>query len=154
MDSWIWYVLGALVAIAAIAGVLYLLGMKDLAKKIVLPLTLLAGAFIAVTKVFGSTGSIKRENERIKRELAENRKKHEELKDEIATETDAFERDADALRDDIRTSDERAETLQEKVDRLKASGAADWFAQLTPEEQQRIRARADAPNLPDEFLNT
>lgn len=153
MDNWLLYLLGAVGVVLLVALGLYLTGKKDLAKKIVLPLTLLVGLLVAAKEVLaGGSDAVRKENERIKNDLKKLRAERDALQQEIDTKTAQFQQQAAALQAKIDASDTRAAAIQQELDTMKAQGAATWFATLSDEEKRTILREADTPGVPGEFL--
>ncbi len=145
MPKWLIYVLVAVGVFLLIEVGLVLAGKKDLAKKLVIPFTLIIGVLVVFLK-FRSLPAIRKENERIKRDNEQIKQEHADLQEQIAVETKAHEQKKAELQQKIDENDEKAQRLQENITKMETQGAKGWFEALSAEKQQEILDKTKLPS--------
>ncbi len=152
MPTWLIIVLVAVGVFLLIEVGLVLAGKKDLAKKLVIPFTLIIGVLVAILN-YRSLPEIKKENERIKRDNKQIKQEHTDLQAQVAARTQEHEEKMAELQQKIDENDEKGRSLKANIAEMEKKGAQEWFASLSAEKQKEILKKADLPDLPSEFLN-
>ncbi len=153
MDMWLILRLVAVGVFLLVEIGLVLAGKKDLAKKLVLPFTLVAGA-LAASNLFGkSTSALKAERDRIEGDRKKIDQERDEQRRELDQATQQHEQKVAKLEGKISESDTRADSLKDQIAKMKAEGPGTWFDNLPEQRKKEIMKKADSPGLEDQFLN-
>lgn len=153
MPKWLIYILVAAGVFLLVEIGLVLAGKKDLAKKLVLPFILIAGA-LAAPKLFGkSTSALKADRDRIEGDRKKIDQERDEQRRKLDQATQQHEQEVAELEGKISESDAKADSLKDQIAKMKAEGPGTWFDNLPEERKKEIMKKADSPGLEDQFLN-
>ncbi len=153
MDMWLIILLVAVGVFLLVEIGLVLAGKKDLAKKLVLPFILIAGA-LAASNLFGkSTSALKAERDRIEGDRKKIDQERDGLRQKLDQATQQHEQEVAELEGEISESDARADSLKDQIAKMKAEGPGTWFDNLPEQRKKEIMKKADSPGLEDQFLN-
>ena len=154
MEPWLIIVLIAIGVLVIVGGILVFKRKTDVVKKIFLPVIAVLGAVAGAGKLFGkSTSSIARENEAIKAELKDLQRQQDTLKEQHGARKAEHETAVEGLQDEIAASDEKAQTIKEDYETLKAGGVQEWVDDLSEQQKKEILDKNRPPDLEDQFSN-
>lgn len=129
---------------------LVLAGKKDLAKKLLIPVTVIFGALVVVLKLPGSS-DIKAERDRIEEARKRLMQERDELRQKLDEATKEHEKKVAALQDKIKQSDVRAATLEDRIKTMTTQGVEEWVKSLSDQQRKKILQGELPPGLPDDL---